>query len=46
VLAERSRLDGKHVQEIERGRTNITLATAVGLAKALGVRLAELFEGS
>lgn len=43
--AERAALDAKHFQAIEGGRTNVTMASLVGIARALGVRLAELFEG-
>jgi transcriptional regulator with XRE-family HTH domain len=42
-LAEDAKLAAKHLQDIERGRTNPTLATLVGLAKALGVELHVLF---
>lgn len=42
-LAHRAGLDGKHLQEIEGGRINATVATLVGIAKALDVSLAELF---
>ena len=41
--AERAKLDPKHWQDLETGRTNPTLATLVGISRALGVRLAELF---
>jgi ribosome-binding protein aMBF1 (putative translation factor) len=44
-LAERASLDAKHVQAIEAGQANITFASLVGIAKALGVKLAELFKG-
>jgi len=42
-VAEKAKIDPKHWQELEGGRTNPTLATLVGGAKALGVKLAELF---
>jgi transcriptional regulator with XRE-family HTH domain len=42
--AERAQIDPKHLQEIEAGQHNVTLASLVGLAKALDVTLAELFE--
>jgi transcriptional regulator with XRE-family HTH domain len=42
-LAEAAKLAAKHLQDIERGRTNPTVATLVGLAKALGVELHVLF---
>ena len=41
--AHRARLDYKHLQLIEQGGTNVTLASLVGLAKALDVPLAALF---
>lgn len=44
--AERARLDTKHWQDIEGGKTNPTLATLVGVAKALDVSLADLFAES
>jgi transcriptional regulator with XRE-family HTH domain len=37
-------LDPKHLQTIEAGKTNTTVASLVGLARALGVPLSELFE--
>lgn len=43
-LAERATLDDKGVQAIERGKTNVTMASVVAIAKALQVDLAELFE--
>lgn len=43
--AERAGLDEKHFQVIEGGRMNVTVATLVGIARALDVTLAELFEG-
>jgi transcriptional regulator with XRE-family HTH domain len=42
--AERAKLDDKHWQDIEAGRTNPTVATLVGIARALGATIAELFE--
>jgi transcriptional regulator with XRE-family HTH domain len=41
--AEAAKLDGKHWQDIEAGRTNPTVATLVGIARALKVSMAELF---
>ncbi len=41
--AERAKIDPKHWQDLETGRTNPTLATLVGISRALGVKLAELF---
>ena len=43
--AEAAALDDKHLQAIEGGRSNVTLASLVGIAHALGVKLADLFEG-
>jgi putative transcriptional regulator len=42
-LAARSKLDSKHVQAIEAGEGNPTLATSLALARALGVELRDLF---
>jgi transcriptional regulator with XRE-family HTH domain len=42
--AELAKLDEKHWQDIEGARTNPTVATLVGVAKALRVSLAQLFE--
>jgi transcriptional regulator with XRE-family HTH domain len=44
-LADRAKIDSKHVQLVERGRTNPTLSTVVGLADGLAVTLSELFDG-
>ena len=44
AAAERARLDEKHWQDIEAGRTNPTVASLVGIARSLGVKLGELFE--
>jgi transcriptional regulator with XRE-family HTH domain len=38
-------LDPKHFQAIEYGRSNVTVASLVGVARALGVTLTELFKG-
>lgn len=43
--AGRASLDAKHLQMIEGGRTNATVASLVGIARSLGVTLAQLFEG-
>jgi transcriptional regulator with XRE-family HTH domain len=43
VAAHSAGLDAKHWQDIEAAKTNPTVATLVGIAKALGVTLAELF---
>jgi transcriptional regulator with XRE-family HTH domain len=42
--AELAKLDGKHWQDIEGARTNPTVATLVGVARALEVTLADLFQ--
>jgi transcriptional regulator with XRE-family HTH domain len=42
--AETAKLDEKHWQDIEGARTNPTVASLVGIARALGVTLGELFE--
>jgi transcriptional regulator with XRE-family HTH domain len=42
--AEIAKLDGKHWQDIEGARTNPTVATLVGVARALKVTIGELFE--
>ena len=44
AAAEVAKLDGKHWQDIEGARTNPTVATLVGIARALKVTLSELFE--
>jgi transcriptional regulator with XRE-family HTH domain len=41
-VAERAALDSKHYQAIEGGRTNGTIASLVGIARALGVKVADL----
>jgi transcriptional regulator with XRE-family HTH domain len=43
-MAPVARLDWKHLQVIEQGKTNTTVASLVGIAKALDVPLRELFE--
>jgi transcriptional regulator with XRE-family HTH domain len=43
-LAEGARLASKHIQDIEYGRTNPTVATLVGIARALKVNIRDLFE--
>jgi transcriptional regulator with XRE-family HTH domain len=42
--AEIAKLDEKHWQDIEGARTNPTVATLVGIARALEVSLADLFD--
>jgi DNA-binding XRE family transcriptional regulator len=44
-VAERAALDPKHYQAIEGGHTNVTLATLLGIARALGIKVAELLKG-
>lgn len=44
--AERAKLDYKHFQAIETGSSNVTVASLVGIAKALRVKLADVFEGA
>jgi DNA-binding XRE family transcriptional regulator len=44
-LAELADIAARHMREIEHGRMNITIATALAIAKALDVSLSELFEG-
>lgn len=44
ALAREAALDPKHVQLIEYGRTNTTVATLTALARALGVPMTALFE--
>jgi DNA-binding XRE family transcriptional regulator len=44
AAAESAQLDGKHWQDIEGARTNPTVATLVGVARALEVSLDELFK--
>jgi DNA-binding XRE family transcriptional regulator len=42
--SEIAKLDEKHWQDIEGARTNPTVATLVGIARALKVTVSELFE--
>lgn len=42
--AEIAKLDEKHWQDIEGARTNPTVATLVGIARALEVTIADLFD--
>jgi transcriptional regulator with XRE-family HTH domain len=44
--AEAIGLHVKHLQRLERGRVNVTLATLVGCSLAYGVKLGELFPGN
>lgn len=41
-MAEKMGLDAKHLQLIEVGQTNPTVATLVGVARGLGVELEDL----
>jgi transcriptional regulator with XRE-family HTH domain len=43
--AERAALDPKHYQAIEAGHTNVTFASLLGIARALGVKVADLTKG-
>ncbi|MBI5479937.1 MAG: helix-turn-helix transcriptional regulator [Deltaproteobacteria bacterium] len=45
-LAERADLELRHLQRIERGRTNFGVVTLVWLAEALGVRPGTLLRRS
>jgi transcriptional regulator with XRE-family HTH domain len=45
MLAALCGIHVSHVSKIERGQANITLATLLGLAKNLGVSMADLFDG-
>ena len=44
ALASASRIDAKHLQAIEAGATNATVATLDGIARGLGVQIRDLFE--
>ena len=46
AAASAAKIDAKHLQAVEAGATNATIATLIGIARALGVRLADLVEGS
>ena len=41
-LADAARLSRNYVNDVERGRRNVTIATVESLARALGVRMADL----
>jgi transcriptional regulator with XRE-family HTH domain len=43
--AERAAIDPKHYQEIEGGHINATVASLLGIARALGVKVADLMKG-
>lgn len=42
-FAEASRIDRAHMGEIERGEVTVTIVTALKMARALGMTLADLF---
>lgn len=42
-LGDLAEIDPKHIQELEHGRTNPTLATLVAVAKGLRVGIEQLF---
>jgi transcriptional regulator with XRE-family HTH domain len=44
TLADGARLDTKHLQAIESGKVNVTVASLVGIARALGVQVGTLFD--
>ena len=44
-LADLAKLDAKHVQLIEAGKTNATVASLAGIAAGLKLPLKDLFEG-
>lgn len=44
-VAQLAQLDAKHIQVIEYAKTNPTVASLVGIARALKVPLKDLFEG-
>lgn len=41
--AEAAKLSPQHLVDIEKGRTNPTVTTLVGIARALGVEVREIF---
>ena len=45
-LARRARIDSKHLQTLEAGKSNATLSTLVALADALGHSLSDLLRGA
>ena len=44
-LAAKAQLDSKHLQTIESGTGNPTLATLLSISRAFGISLSELLEG-
>ena len=45
VLAERAELDRTYISDVERGARNLSIASMVRIAQALGTTLAELTKG-
>ncbi|MGC4120417.1 MAG: helix-turn-helix transcriptional regulator [Myxococcales bacterium] len=45
ALAEAAQMDDKHLGVAERGGTNLTVSSLFGIARALDVPLAALFDG-
>ncbi len=45
AAASAAAIDPKHYQAIEAGTSNVTMATLIGLTKALGVPLATMLDG-
>ena len=41
-LAEEAKLSPQHLLDIEHGRSNVTLASLVGIARGLGMKVHEL----
>ena len=42
--AEGAKLSPQHLVDIEKGRTNPTVTTLVGIARGLGVKIRDLFD--
>jgi transcriptional regulator with XRE-family HTH domain len=45
ALAERARLDRTYIGGVERGERNLSIKSAIRVAKALGITVAKLCEG-
>ena len=45
ALASKASIDSRHLQDLEYGRSNVTIATLRSDATALGVTVAELLRG-
>lgn len=45
AAAAAAQLDAKHLQDIEYGRTNVTVVSLAGLAQAYDVTLSQLLDG-